>query len=47
MLREFEIFSDIDKFLKLQKSNKNEFGTPTLLLGVLDANSEEAIKKKG
>ena len=46
MLREFEICSDIDKFLKLQKSNKNEFGTPTLLLGVLDANSEEAIKEE-
>ena len=46
MLREFEIFSAIDKFLLLQKSNKNEFGTPTLLLGVLDANSEEAIKEE-
>ncbi len=46
MLTKYGICFDIDKSLVEKKSNEQEFGTPTLLFGTLDGNTEEAINEQ-
>ena len=46
MLSNFAISKDIGGFLLSRKQNDQEFGTPTLLFGMLDLKSEDALDKE-
>ena len=46
MFSNFTISKDIGNFLLSRKQSKQEFGTPTLLFGMLDLKSEDALDKE-